>query len=590
MDRKPEFGGKGNGLVWLMQNRDLGYEVPRFEIIDTSFHEDVLKQRVLADITGQIMTKATGQPHFGQVVKVVKRLEDKCSELAQTFRGKGVAVRSSGVISEDSDRYSGAGIYETFFLEPNQLTPNNILNAILNVYGSVNNDKAVQYRKEAGLGDERMAVVVQELAEGDNGVVMSRLPARAGIIPISWSSERGAVVRGSDGARVHTLYFETKGEEVGDELFVSDTGISFTDWESFMKHEFAPKILKLKERYGRELEGEFAIDLENKRISMLQVRPLTNIQNVNVEFPQKESILDAKICMGVGEYIGPWFIPEQIGEGWEEPQHYAYVSTNLDQTIPKSHAGLSFILRDKTPKDYDKLTPNKKAIVLTKNASPIQHALTIANERGLICLIGDMGDELSNEEFESQHGYTKSDLADLGPEGRAVLSRPNFKISINEVGDYIHVVSDGLRGHVYRATEQEAREFAKRMTTHIDYKLSPLEGGDFGQDFFDWQFSVVPSDLSLCGSLCQDFVRHIEKVSGKKFRLRVSPARNCYDLHSPQAEFEVYGAMFDPENKAEGVNFMTGRSADKIADKETTRKWFEEFRGKLQRGYIPSGE
>jgi hypothetical protein len=323
---------------------------------------------------------------------------------------------------------------------------------------------------------------------------------------------------------------------------------------------------------------------------MLQIRPLTNIQDVNIEFPKKESIFDARICMGVGEYIGPWFIPEEIRDGWNEPQHYAYVSTRLDQTIPKAFSGLSFILGDKTSRDYNKLTPNKKAIVLTKSASPTLHALTIANERGLICIIGNMKDELSDEEFEKRHGYTKSDLEDLGPDGRAVLSRPSFEIPLHEVGDYIHVVSDGLAGHVYRATEQEAREFAKRMTVQVDYRLSLLEGGEFGQDFFDWQFTAIPSDLSLCGSLCNDFVKHIESVSGKKFRLEVSPARNCFDLYYPRAEFEVYGAIFDPENKAEGVNFTTGRSADAIADKETTRKWFEEFRGKLKRGYTPSEE
>ena len=38
MERKLELGGKGNGLVWLSQNTDLGFTVPRFEIIDSSFY------------------------------------------------------------------------------------------------------------------------------------------------------------------------------------------------------------------------------------------------------------------------------------------------------------------------------------------------------------------------------------------------------------------------------------------------------------------------------------------------------------------------------------------------------------------------
>ncbi|MBU0536699.1 MAG: hypothetical protein KKE20_07060, partial [Nanoarchaeota archaeon] len=175
------IGGKGAGLVWLAENTDLGFEVPDFEIIDTTFYEDFIKQSLFARLASMLHEKAEPDKTFTGAFSVPGRLEERCNVLYEKFKGDSVAVRSSGVVSEDSDKFSGAGIYDSFFIEPEDLTPKTLLDAVLKVYASVNNPRAVQYRLENWLGQETMAVIVQKVGKGYNGVAMSRLQARAGI-------------------------------------------------------------------------------------------------------------------------------------------------------------------------------------------------------------------------------------------------------------------------------------------------------------------------------------------------------------------------------------------------------------------------
>ena len=480
MERKVEqdLGGKGNGLVWLSQNTDLGYHVPKFEVIDASYYDEYTKQPYIAQFVS-ILHNVVSQENFrGAVVSVPRRLEEKCRKLADTFSGKEIAVRSSGVISEDNERLSGAGMYDTFFIEENELNEDSLKQAVINVYGSVNSEKASQYRKESGLAEERMAVIVQEFAEGYNGVAMSRLPGRAGIVPVSWSRITGAVVGGDKDALIHRAYFAKSKYESYRAIFQDEMLDSFSKDFDLVNEKLVPLVQKLRKRYGQDFELEFTFDPyyerspDNQlyindskgRINLLQIRPLTNIQDKEITFPDKEPIFTAELCMGVGEYIGPWASTMAhkniVGVNWKEPSHYAYVAPRLEKTLQRYTS--RFL-------DLDTLTQNKKAIVLTHQAFPGMHALTIANERGLICLAKN-NPERSNNELIENYGLDRIDLsvllADIG--GMSRLDKPKFKVPLNEIGEYIHIVSDGLNGYVYRATEQEAREFAEKNSLKFE--------------------------------------------------------------------------------------------------------------------------
>jgi len=531
--RNTPLGGKGKGLVWLVQNIDelngaceATVQVPEFENLDVTFYDDFLNNSF-------------------------DRLESRCSELAEQFKGRSVAVRSSAVVSEDNEKHSGAGIYHTGFINRDNLTPDILADAVVEVYESVNSERAIQYRQEAGLNDEMMEVVIQEKANGFNGVTMSRLPSKRGIIPFWWSSTTGAVVSGDDKARIDTVYL-TEDEIDANKLkpiFISDTGMNMLPRSRFMVDKFGPIVKKLRESYGMDFEAEFAVLFDYDTINLLQIRPLTNVSDQEFTFPDKKPILSANLVMGVGEYIGPWVMPEQVVDGWREPTHYAYMASKLDQMMP--HAGEG--------SDYHKLTPNKKAIVLTSSSSPKLHALTLANERGLLCVCAGKIPK------------------DYGSSARA--QRPDLEVPLETLGEYIHVACDGLNGHVYRATKEEAEAFNKRLVFNTNYEITPLEESGSDQ-FWDLSFTVTPSDPNMREAISRDFVEYMQQVTGKQFEVRGS---YCHpDLLLPGFECELYGAGFDPNDPKDGVWITTARSHQDLADKATTKKWFEGFIEKVQ--------
>lgn len=450
-----KFGGKGAGLIWLVQNTDIGYNVPEFEIIDTSYYEDFLKQPGLARIAALLRNKANpGENHVGTYMPgCPKRLEDRCRELAEKFKGMAVVVRSSAVVSEDNEKLSGAGIYDTYFLKKNKLSEKTLADAVLKVYQSVESPRAVQYRKSNGLGEERMAVVVQRLSNAEgfvNGVVQSRLHAIANIIPITWSEEIGAVARGK-GQDINTAYFRKRGsgKDIYYRLSFLSNDVRYLIGEKAGKL-LTPIIIGLKKHYGKDFEAEFSADFEEGVVRMLQIRPLTNVTDKKIKFPKKKPIFTTgKVgyCMGAGEYIGPWVCRDNVKKGWDEPEHYALITPDLPQTMEKDRV-LSELLEKyggKSHFDYHLHTPNKKAIVVTGDMHPGSHALTIANENGILCL----------------------------SRGVSIQRIPLLK-RLEKTGPYIHIVSDGINGRVYAATEEEAREFYRRQSHEAELPVKNM--------------------------------------------------------------------------------------------------------------------
>lgn len=146
---------------------------------------------------------------------------------------------------------------------------------------------------------------------------------------------------------------------------------------------------------------------------------------------------------------------------------------------------------------------------------------------------------------------------------------------------------------------KDARRYDNKIAFTICHIASVVNQGQSkaGHDasitahaFWDWEFNVTPSTTSApYQAICRDFARFLEQKTGKKFSLEVSPAGNFYNLHHPDGEFEVYSAFFDPGKREEGIQFMTGRSAYAVADRETTRLMFKEFIDRVSaKEYRPS--
>lgn len=97
------------------------------------------------------------------------------TQLSEAFQGKRVVVRSSA-IGEDSASNSFAGLHESFV---NVRGVDAILEHVKLVWASLWSDRVMLYRAEIGLDirTSRMAVVVQELIEGDrSGIIFGVSP------------------------------------------------------------------------------------------------------------------------------------------------------------------------------------------------------------------------------------------------------------------------------------------------------------------------------------------------------------------------------------------------------------------------------
>lgn len=503
------FGGKGSGLMWLAQNTDLGYIMPTFEIIDTSYYEDFLRQPIMAQIVALLHNRANpGDNHVGVYEpKCPERLEERCRELlTERFSGRAVAVRSSAVISEDSERLSGAGIYETFFLQEDELTPKSLADAVLKVYASVNSPKAVQYRKMNSLGDERMAVIVQEFIEPDlSGVVYTSNPSYPDDLSIEFVKGRNTVVEGHGSSLIVDFDKESKKE-----VFMSENLRHSDIWDN------AKTDIENLVDIGIELEKRSAaLDLEfvikDRRLFLVQSRRITDLQYpVEVEIPKykpKQFIGSTKIKRGTGKLTLPVvriqtyhdiimkldnlisLLPDMATQIIREYFDNIVLLNNMHKEgylllIPSfedtaiSEIGDRGILKYDTR--MDSLTTNKKAVITTNQGSISSHIMTVAREKG----IAYAGFENDDELFKN---VSTGDILSIYFKGREALvykekapkrgikeSMPHisFKVKETKSGINFHASADLGAGEPFG----EDFELFLNETTDLKWKYKPHEG------------------------------------------------------------------------------------------------------------------
>jgi len=424
MNKQLEFGGKAKGLVLLVENTDLGYKVPQFEIIDTSYYEDFLKQPVFAQIAALIHQKA--YPDERVIVthqRCPKRLEERCTELSQIFGGSGAAVRSSGIVSEDTKKFSGAGIYDTFFIHPEDLNPQSLQDVVLRVYASVQNSRAVKYRQEAGLGNESMGVVIQEFLEPDwSGVMYTSNPSYPKDLSIESIQGRNRVVEGAEGTHIIDYNKRTKKMVFKSEDLRSDL--------PFDIDELVRIGMALEKRIGAS-DIEFLV--KDGQFYFIQRREITDLQEpIRVKIPRykpEQFIASTNLKRGTGKVKLPVvkigglsdlckdlplligydpreagrqvraYFGEIIRHDSEFYSGYTLLLPHFHQTImPVYHSFIKDLGIDGEP-SYDTLTPHKKAIITTRFASISSHVMTLARERGIpYAGFGDAGDLFSHIE------------------------------------------------------------------------------------------------------------------------------------------------------------------------------------------------
>jgi hypothetical protein len=81
-----DIGGKAQGLESLVQNKDLGFHIPFFNTLDTSYYDIMLKQAKGAELLSVLASK----PY--ECTRLPKGFDATISNLAKRFKDKQVMV------------------------------------------------------------------------------------------------------------------------------------------------------------------------------------------------------------------------------------------------------------------------------------------------------------------------------------------------------------------------------------------------------------------------------------------------------------------------------------------------------------------
>ena len=162
-------GGKGANLGELIA---AGFPVPEGFVVTTEAYDGYLRDNGVEDLLRGSSTAAEARALFDRPVD--PRLGNVILEAYRWLGGGPVAVRSSAT-AEDLADASFAGQQDTFL---NVEGDEALLDAVRRCWASLWTDRAVAYRRRAGVEDARLAVVVQRLVDAEAaGIMFTANPA-----------------------------------------------------------------------------------------------------------------------------------------------------------------------------------------------------------------------------------------------------------------------------------------------------------------------------------------------------------------------------------------------------------------------------
>ncbi|MBX7268193.1 PEP/pyruvate-binding domain-containing protein [Micromonospora sp. Llam7] len=174
------LGGKGDGLARLVA---AGMPVPPALVVTAAAWRAVVEP-VAARIEAELADVGTDEPGFAAACARVRALVRDTPDpagvgaaVAAAYRdfaerhGPHVAVRSSS-LAEDSAETSFAGEHDSILWVHG---PDEVVAHVRRCWASLYTDRAVAYRRRAGLGSDAMAVVVQHMVDARAAGVMMTL-------------------------------------------------------------------------------------------------------------------------------------------------------------------------------------------------------------------------------------------------------------------------------------------------------------------------------------------------------------------------------------------------------------------------------
>ncbi|MGV8168951.1 MAG: PEP/pyruvate-binding domain-containing protein [Candidatus Nanoarchaeia archaeon] len=521
---RDSFGGKAEGLDWLVENQKLGYSVPSFEKLDFSFYLDSMKNKIFAPSD---------------------LLLNKSNYLVDKFKGKKVIVRSSSW--KEDGKSSFAGIYESIIL--NVVTLDNVLSAIGSVYQSVNSQKAINYRTRHEIGEDKMGIVFQEYEDDADfsGVVFTSNPSYPDDLSIEFSKGSGGVVDNSGQTYIMDIF-----KKNGETVFYSENAFRIMLDEKFSRKLF--NICRTIENKCGPSDIEFFA--KGKKLFLVQKREITDIQKieeVNIpEYSPDKLIGKTNIVRGTGKITLPAVVMQDISVRLDRPEMmmmpelaemevknffkditqknakysdgYIFITNQFGELVTGS---MNFVLGTQKETTTDALTSNKKAVITTQHSSISSHIMTIARERGIIYagfrdeegLFSKIrtGDILSiyvkgreaqiyfeKRQKQSLRNMYEGEKITVTPGEKDPKNRP-FSFDMSNLEEYEHITEDAL-------------EFLNDNTSK-KWSFEPF-GGTMGGYFTNDEGKTFEINIWRCGF--QKYIWHMDR-EGRYPKKSISP-------------------------------------------------------------------
>lgn len=256
------YGGKANSLLKLARE---GFPVPSFIILSSAFFKEFIKYN-------EIETQ-----DFEQVCEMIENgnfSEEMTKELYKYWEKnqfKIVAVRSSAA-NEDGKTKSFAGQYATFL----HVTKNDLLQAIKNCWKSLYRKNVRDYQDDNGFSYD-MNVIIQEMIDADYAGVAISTDNMLSTRNYSYVEAcTGVGEKLVSGEITPTKYFLRK----------ENNNVDYVVGEKYPIEKelntLSVLINDIEKVYGMNMDIEWAI--HNKRVYILQARPVTSFPNFKIPF------------------------------------------------------------------------------------------------------------------------------------------------------------------------------------------------------------------------------------------------------------------------------------------------------------------
>lgn len=314
-------------------------------------------------------------------------------------------VRSSAVKSEDGGKYSGAGIYKSIAVKPEDKEA--FIHAVEEVYRSTRDDAALSYQKSVGVTNELMGLVVQQYQES---------------VDRSYDSYFGHA--NSRGVNENLIEVHTnKGTLIYDKQAILDKLlVGSEDAESFL-HTFPDHNSDIRNAIRRisdlphgvvlaETMFQGPVQVEFVNDSIVQVRPLLISESEEtIHFPQDIEPRLECTALGVGD-VELQLLDERDDNS--DKKGFVVFADEYGFTIHGYHAG------------YNALPKEGAVIIMSPSSSG--HIQAHCREKGLMCFY-------PNEKGKSNEMFRELEEFDA------------CEVDISD--KVLRFVADGYQGKIY---------------------------------------------------------------------------------------------------------------------------------------------